>query len=105
MGQGRKTEFAYSREYDQKNGSFTVQTIGPSKSYEVYELPFTPENVQKLYHKTEDENVSFVLKDMKTGEARSLSWSSVKDSVILNGSVIKLDDINDFAQSIYSNWP
>jgi hypothetical protein len=39
--------------------------------------------VKKLYDKTEDENVSFVLKDMRTGDARSLNWFSVKDSLDL----------------------
>jgi hypothetical protein len=78
-----KTEFAYERNYDQKTGSFTVSTIGPSKSYEVYDLPFNEENVKKLFEKVEDENVSFVLKDMKTGDARSVNWSSVKDSLDL----------------------
>jgi hypothetical protein len=60
-----KTEFAYDRTYDEKSGSFTVSTAGPSKTYQVYDLPYSADNVKKLYDKTEDENVSFVLKDMK----------------------------------------
>jgi len=79
----KKTEFAYDRTYDEKRGSFTVSTAGPSKTYEVYDLSFTPDNVKALYDKTEDDNVSFVLKDMTTQEARSLNWSSVKDSLDL----------------------
>ena len=51
-----------------------IQPVGPSKSDEVYELDFTPENVQKLYEKVEDENVMFVLKDLKTQEAKEVKW-------------------------------
>jgi hypothetical protein len=78
-----KTEFAYDRTYEEKTGSFTVSTTGPSKTYEVYDIPYSADNVKKLYDKTEDENVSFVLKDIKTGDARSVNWSSVKDSLDL----------------------
>ena len=78
-----KTEFAYDRNYNEKTGSFTVQTIGPSGIEEVYDIPFSPENVQKLYDKTQDENVMFVLKDNRTQEAKEVKWSSVKDSVEL----------------------
>jgi hypothetical protein len=79
----RKTEFAYEKEHDPKTGAFTVQTIGPSKSEEVYEIRFSADNVLKMYEKVEDENVMFVLKDLKTGDARSVNWSSVKDSLDL----------------------
>jgi hypothetical protein len=78
-----KNEFVYERTYNEKTGSFTSQTVGPSRSYDVFEIPFSPENVQKLYDKTENEDCQFVLKDMKTGDARSLNWSSVKDSLDL----------------------
>lgn len=75
--------FAYERSYNEKSGTYTTQTIGPSKSEEVYELDFTPENVEKLYEKVEDENVMFVLKELKTQEAKEVKWSSVKDSLDL----------------------
>lgn len=31
----------------------------------------------------EDDDCQFILKDLKTGEARSVSWSSVKDTLDL----------------------
>ena len=79
----RKTEFAYQRNYNEKTGAFTVQTNGPSKTEDVYVLPFNADNVRKLYELVEDDDCQFVLKDLKTGEARSCSWSSVKDSLDL----------------------
>lgn len=75
--------FAYERRYDEKTGSYTTQTSGPSKVEEVYELDFTPGNVLKLYEKVKDENVIFVLKDLKTQDDREVKWSSVKDSLDL----------------------
>lgn len=78
-----KTEFLNKHSFNEKTGASTVQTIGPSGTYDVYQLPFSADNVLKLYEKVEDENVMFVLKDIKTGEARSVNWSSVKDSLDL----------------------
>jgi hypothetical protein len=78
-----RTTFQNERTYNENTGAFTVQTIGPSKSEDVYELPFTADNVQKLYEQVEQHDCQFVLKDIKTGEARSVSWSSVKDTLNL----------------------
>jgi hypothetical protein len=39
--------------------------------------------IKKLFAQTEDEDCQFVLKDLKTGDARSVSWSSVKDTLEL----------------------
>lgn len=75
--------FANERTYSEKTGAYTVQTIGPSKLEEVYEMPFNPQNVQELYKAVEDENVMFVLKDLKTAEAREVKWSCVKDTLEL----------------------
>ena len=38
------------RTYNEKTAAFTVQTVGPSK-LEVCDLPFTADNVVKLYEK------------------------------------------------------
>ena len=78
-----KTEFVHSRTYDEKTGAYTVQTTGPSRTYQIYELPFSADNVRKLFEKVENDNVMFVLKDLKTGDAREVKWSSVKDSLDL----------------------
>ncbi len=77
----RKTEFAHERNYDSKTGSFTVQTTGPSKTEDVYEMPFNADNVAKLYEKVEDDDCQFILEDLKTDEARSVSLSSMKDTL------------------------
>ena len=79
----KKTEFAYQRNYNENTGAFTTQTTGPSKTEDVYEIPFTADNVRKLYEKVEDDDCTFVLKDLNTGEAKSVSWSSTKDSLDL----------------------
>jgi hypothetical protein len=60
-----------------------VQTVGPFGTHDVYELPFTPENVLKLYEKVENDKCQFVLKDLKTGEATDLSedWGTLKEKL------------------------
>lgn len=59
-----KTNFAYKKTYDEKRASFVMETLGPSGTEEVYDIPFAAENVKKLYDKTAKENCQFVLKDM-----------------------------------------
>lgn len=78
-----RTEFTNERTYNEKTGSFTEQTIGPSGSQDVYDIAFSAENVTKLFEKVEDDTVMFTLKDIKTGEAREVKWSSVKDTLDL----------------------
>ena len=46
-------------------------------------MPFNADNVKKLYEKVEDDDCQFVLKELRTGEARSVSWSSTKDTLDL----------------------
>jgi hypothetical protein len=78
-----KMEFAYERTYNEKTGSFTEQTIGPSGGQDVYDIPFSADNVTKLFGKVENDNVMFMLKDLRTSEAREVKWSSVKDTLDL----------------------
>ncbi len=78
-----KQNFAYERSYNEKTGSFTVQTIGPSNQEQVYEITFSSENVLKLYEKVDNDDCQFVLKDLRTGEAKEVKWSSVKDTLDL----------------------
>ena len=73
------------RTYNLITGAFTIQTVGPSKSEEVCDLPFTADNVLKLYEKVEDDDCQFVLNDLKTGEAREGKWSSVNNTLDLIG--------------------
>lgn len=78
-----KQNFAYERTYNEKTGSFTVQTVGPSNQEQVYDIPFSPENALKLYEKVQDDDCQFVLKDLRTGDAKEVKWSSVKDTLDL----------------------
>ena len=78
-----KTNFDYKRSYDEKKMSFVSETLGPSGSEEVYDIPFTSENVLKLYEKADNENCQFVLKDIQTEDGKSCYWSSVKDTLDL----------------------
>jgi hypothetical protein len=78
-----KTEFNYERNYNEKTGAFIEYTTGPSGTEKVYDMPFNEQNVRKLYEQTEDGECQFVVKDLKTEEARSVQWSSVKDTLDL----------------------
>jgi len=63
--------------------TFDTVCQGPSGTEEVYELPFSPENVDKLYEMTDKDNVQFVIKDEKTQEATQVLWSSIEDTLKL----------------------
>jgi hypothetical protein len=41
---------------------------GPSRSEEVYTLPFTKENLKELYDRRQNELINFVVKDEQTGK-------------------------------------
>lgn len=75
--------FNYERSYDEKSGSFHEYTTGPSGSEDVYDMEFTEDNVKKLFAQTENEDVQFIVKDLKNNEARSVSWSSIKETLDL----------------------
>jgi hypothetical protein len=66
-----KTNFTWKKTINEKTMSFNMECQGPSGTEDVYELPFTPENVDKLYEMTDKDNVQFVIKDLKTQESRS----------------------------------
>jgi hypothetical protein len=42
------------------------------------DIPFSADNVTKLFGMVENDNVMFMLKDLRTSEAREVKWSSVK---------------------------
>jgi hypothetical protein len=75
-----RTLFNYRRYFDDKTQSFQNQLLGPSGSETVYELPFSPQNVDKLYEQTDKDNVQFVVKDERTGESSEVKWSSLEDT-------------------------
>lgn len=79
------TEFAYERFYNERTGAHIEYTVGPAPggTQEVYSLDFTQDNLKSLYSQTENDDIEFNLKDLKTGEAKRIEWSSVKDTLDL----------------------
>ena len=59
-----------------KDGTYRTQNRWPF-------LTFSHENTVKLQEKVEDDDCQFVLKDMRTREAKEVKWSSVKDTLDL----------------------
>ena len=78
-----RTLFNYKRTADEKTMSFQSHLLGPSGTETVYELPFSPQNVDKLWKQTDKNNVQFVVKDLKTGESAEVKWSSLEDTLRL----------------------
>jgi hypothetical protein len=78
-----KTNFAWKRVINEKTMGCRQECQGPAGDELVYDMPFTPENVQSLFDKVEDENVQFVVKDDRTGEAFEVKWSSVNETLKL----------------------
>jgi hypothetical protein len=70
-----RTMFNYRRYFDEKTRGFQSQLLGPSGSETVYDLPFSPQNVDKLWEQTDKDkdNVKFVVKDQQTGESVEVS--------------------------------
>lgn len=81
----RHTEFVYERYYNEKSGAYIEYTTGPNPSecYDVYSLDFNEANVRKLFAQTDQEEVEFNVKDLKTSESKRVEWSSVKESLNL----------------------
>jgi hypothetical protein len=75
--------FGYNKTINEKKMTFDTVCTGPNGSEMKYDLPFNPENVKKLFDKSDGENIQFYLKDDKTGEAMEIKWSSVKDTLKL----------------------
>jgi len=78
-----KTNFTWKKTINEKTMTFDTVCLGPNGTEEVYELPFTPQNVDKLYEMTDKDNVQFVIKDEKTQEATQVNWSSIEESLKL----------------------
>jgi hypothetical protein len=78
-----RTNFLFKRIINEKTMSFDTVCEGPSSTEDVYELAFSPENVDKLMQKADPENVQFICKDDTTGDATQVKWSSIKESLRL----------------------
>lgn len=77
------TTFGYNRTINENKMTFESVCTGPGGSEMKYDLPWNAENVKKLYEMSDGENIQFICKDDKTGEAFEVKWSSVKESLKL----------------------
>jgi len=78
-----RTNMKFTRIINEKTMSFDTLCEGPSGTEDVYELPFSTEAVDKMMESVENDNVSFIVKDDKTGDAVKVEWSSIKESLKL----------------------
>jgi hypothetical protein len=62
-----KTNFRYKTEINERTRSFEKILEGPSSQEEVYELPFTKENLKELYDQRESDLIQLVAKDERDG--------------------------------------
>lgn len=88
-----KTIFDSERKFNPKSNSIEDITKGVRQVQTVYELPFSKENVNRLYsmavsptnkmHNNRYYNVSLVLKEEQSGIAMEVKWSSLEKSLEL----------------------
>jgi hypothetical protein len=105
-----KPIFSTIRDYNHKKKVIETYSNGPTGAEEVFDMPFTPENVDKLYAQRPDGNpyftpnargfqrVSFYIKDQQNGgQVKEVFWSSEKESLRL----FKEMDFNSLWNSLY----
>lgn len=105
-----KPIFSIIRDYNHKKKVIEAFSNGPTGSEEVYEMPFTAENTDKLYAQRPDGNpyftpnargfqrVSFYIKDHQNGgQTKEVFWSSEKEILRL----YKEMDFNSLWNSLY----
>jgi hypothetical protein len=63
--------------------TYDTECQGPSGTEDVYEVGFSSEAVDKMMEKVEDDNVQFIVKDDRTGDATEVKWSSIMESLRL----------------------
>lgn len=91
-----KTDFSYERKYDDKSKAVIEYTTGVGNTYDVYEMPFSKENVDRLYKQsvgTSEQNilinnphiqqVVFYVKDEQTDLTIKTYWSSIEKTLEL----------------------
>lgn len=68
-----KTLFDHETRFNPKTRGVESVCKGPyGKPEEIYEMPFTPENLEKLWSMRRDDNISLILKTQSNGVAHSL---------------------------------
>jgi hypothetical protein len=78
-----KTSFAFKKVINDKTMTYDTECQGPSGTEDVYEVGFSSEAVDKMMEKVEDDNVQFIVKDDRTGDATEVKWSSIMESLRL----------------------
>lgn len=71
-----KTIFDHKRELDKKRRIIRV-TKGPIGSEEIYEMPFTPENLDKLWSRKRDGNIQLIVKSQLNAEPHALERKGI----------------------------
>lgn len=74
-----KTIFAYDRKFNPKTQTVEDICKGPVGSEIIYDMPFTAENLEKLYSQT-DEDLNLVVKDERNGMSVNVAWSNLDES-------------------------
>jgi hypothetical protein len=106
-----KPIFSIVKEYNTKKKQIVAYSEGPIGQEEVYEMPFTAENVDSLYKLTYDgknpyfkpssrsnQKVELLIKDHSNGGmVKEVFWSSVEDSL----KVFKEKDFDHLWNSLY----
>jgi hypothetical protein len=105
-----KPIFSTIRDYNHKKKMIETYSNGPTGAEEVFDMPFTPENVDKLYAQRPDGNPYFkpnargfqrvllYVKDHQNGgQVKEVFWSSIEDSL----RIYKEMDFNNLWHQLY----
>ena len=106
-----KPIFSIVKEYNTKKKQIVAYSEGPIGSEEVYEMPFTSENVDSLYKLTYDgknpyfkpssrgnQRVQLLIKDHSNGGlVKEVFWSSIQDSL----KIFKEKDFDHLWNQLY----
>jgi hypothetical protein len=74
-----KQHFSYKTEWNDKTKQLEKQLQGTAQAEDIYDLPFTKENLKDLYNQRESDSIQFVVKKEDTGDVRQVEdMSSLK---------------------------
>jgi len=80
-----KTLFDHEKKFDEKR-RIVRYTKGPNGSEEIYEMPFTQENLDKLWALKRDGNIQLIVKDQLSGEPHALERKGLIRPSDVNGA-------------------
>jgi hypothetical protein len=84
----QKANMIFKRVINEKTLSFDTECQGVRNVEDQFELPFSPENIDKLMEQAEpgpggEADVQLIVKDEVSGDAKEVKWSSPKESLRL----------------------